>query len=130
MYGLKLKFLTTSNCLFHTFAAPGDYIPLNTSVTIPAGSTQYLVEIQIRADEISENPESFQVILSSLSVGVLINQSVATISIISLVGKSKYSHYECVLYYLHVMHGWCNNNSHKHYRFCTVIEIICMDVKP
>ena len=82
-----------------TFAAPGDYVPLNTSVTIPAGSTQYLVEIQIRADDISENPESFQVILSSLSVGVLINQSVATVTIISLVGKSKYSgHYECVLY--------------------------------
>lgn len=67
--------------------APGDYEPLNTRFTIPTGSIQYVVEVQVRADDISENPETFRVILSNPSIGALIAQPVSTITIISLVGK-------------------------------------------
>jgi hypothetical protein len=70
--------------------APEDYDPLNTTFTIPAGSAQYLTRIQIRTDDISENPETFRVVLRNPSVGALIAQPVTTVSIISLVGKSRY----------------------------------------
>ncbi len=83
-YALSIKLIS----LFVT--APEDYEPLNMTFTIPAGSAQYLTRIQIRTDDISENPETFRVVLRNPSVGALIAQPVTTVTIISLIGKSHY----------------------------------------
>lgn len=80
------------------FTAPGDYQPLNTVVSIPAGGTQHFVEIPIGVDYDVEDTESFEVVLSSPSEGAVIAQTVTTINIIDVDSKfCQCTHYSLLI---------------------------------
>ena len=66
------------------FTAPGDYRPLNTVVSIPAGNTQWFVEFPIGVDYDVEDTETFEVVLSNPSQGAVLAQTVVNISIIDV----------------------------------------------
>ena len=62
--------------MFHIFlslAAPGDYRPINTTVTIRAGRTQTFVDIRTEVDYDVESLESFEITLSNPSDGAIIS---------------------------------------------------------
>lgn len=72
-------------CIYSfTFTAPGDYRPLNTVVSIPAGNTQHFVEFPIGVDYDVEDTETFEVVLSNPSQGAVLAQTVVNISIIDV----------------------------------------------
>ena len=68
---------------------------MNAVVTIPAGGTQHIVEIQIGVDYDIEDTESFEVVLSNPSEDAVIAQSVATINIGDIDSEFNYVHLNC-----------------------------------
>ena len=71
----------------HYLAAPADYEALNTTLTIPTGSSQQVIQIAIRYDSVMESVENFRVILRNPSNGVVIAQSEANITINNVICK-------------------------------------------
>ena len=67
--------------------APGDYDAVFSPMSITAGNTEQMISIPIKADNITENAESFMVELSNPSEGGMIINSLATVSIIDLDGN-------------------------------------------
>ena len=71
---------------FVSALAPGDYEPINSTVSIPAGRTEYIISLLVKADNITEDPESFTLRLLNPSDGVSLGYSMATVNIVDLDG--------------------------------------------
>ena len=64
-------------------ADSNDYVGINTIVKFPAGSTEQFVDIVIRQDSIYEGPETFNVIIKSVSNNsVIIGKGVGVVTIL------------------------------------------------
>jgi uncharacterized membrane protein len=78
--------MNNANCVC---IAPGDYEPINTTVSIPAGETEYIISLLVKADNVTEDPESFTLQLLNPSDGVTLGESMVTINIVDLDGSYK-----------------------------------------
>ena len=67
--------------------APGDYEPINSTISIPAGGTESIISLLVKADNITEDPESFTLRLLNPSDGVSLGDSMATVNIVDLDGN-------------------------------------------
>ena len=67
-----------------------DFIPQSTRVIFAAGETEKQIVIKTLTDDILESPEVFMAKLTDASDGVMLENSVASISIIDNNGMQQY----------------------------------------
>lgn len=71
-----------------SFSAPDDYNEVTQVLTFSPGTTQLTVNVRANGDQVVEEDENFNAILSSPSAGARLGQATASVTIQDLTGRA------------------------------------------